>query len=221
MVRLIVVRGRERECFEQLTQEFATDTGIRVIWDRRVARRRRQRSGVSTEQRLGERRALRTQSWTALGCGVGCERLAERVEDPSRHDAARLLVIDDEPAVREVSCECLSLLGYDVEAAQDGADGLARLARERFDLVVTDLRMPHLDGWDVLDSARAIAPGIPVIMVTGAAEDEDLERARAQGVRLLAKPFTLQELKAAVRDALAPNEAPRQVALKGLTAPRT
>ena len=125
----------------------------------------------------------------------------------------RLLVIDDEPAVGEVLSECLSLLGYDVEAARDGADGLARLARERFDLVVTDLRMPYLDGWDVLESARAITPGMPVIMVTGAAEDEDLERARAQGVRLLAKPFTLQELKAAVRDALAPNEAPRQACL--------
>ena len=99
----------------------------------------------------------------------------------------------------------LRLLGYDVEAARDEADGLARLARERFDLVVTDLHMPHLDGWDVLESARAITPGMPVIMVTGAAEDEDLERARAHGVRLLSKPLTLQELKAAVRDSLAPN----------------
>ena len=116
----------------------------------------------------------------------------------------RLLVIDDELTVREVLCEFLRVLGYDVEAARDGADGLARLARERFDLVVTDLRMPHLDGWDVLESARAITPGMPVIMVTGAAEDEDLERARVHGVRLLAKPLTLQELKAAVRDSLAP-----------------
>jgi CheY-like chemotaxis protein len=116
----------------------------------------------------------------------------------------RLLVIDDEPAVREVWCEFLSLLGYDVEAARDGADGLARLARERFDLVVTDLRMPHLDGWDVLESARAIPPGMPVIMMTGATEDEDLERARAQGVRLVSKPCDLSELKAAVRDSLAP-----------------
>ena len=59
----------------------------------------------------------------------------------------RLLVIDDEPAVREIECECLSLLGYDVEAARDEADGLARLTPERFDLVVTDLHMPHLNGW--------------------------------------------------------------------------
>ncbi|PYM54347.1 MAG: hypothetical protein DMD79_24730, partial [Candidatus Rokuibacteriota bacterium] len=72
----------------------------------------------------------------------------------------RLLVIDDEPAMRETVCELLRFLGYDVEAARDEADGLARLARERFDLVVTDLHMPHLDGWDVLESARAIAPGM-------------------------------------------------------------
>ena len=117
----------------------------------------------------------------------------------------RLLVIDDDPAVREVWCEFLSLLGYDVEAARDEADGLARLARERFDLVVTALHMPHLDGWNVLESARAIAPGMPVIVLTGTATHEDLERARAHGVRLLSKPCDLSELKAAVRDALAPN----------------
>ena len=126
----------------------------------------------------------------------------------------RVLVIDDEPAVADIECECLSLLGYDVEAARDGADGLARLARERFDLVVTDLHMPHLDGWDVLESARAITPGMPVIMVTGAAEDGDLKRARAHGVRLVSRPFDLSELKAAVRDSLAPpNETLGQVAL--------
>jgi CheY-like chemotaxis protein len=117
----------------------------------------------------------------------------------------RLLVIDDEPAVRETSCELLRFLGYDVEAARDEADGLDRLARERFDLVVTDLHMPHLDGWDVLKSARAIVPGMPVIILTGTGTDEDLERARAHGVRLLSKPLNLQALKAAVRDSLAPN----------------
>ena len=82
MGRLIVVCRRERERFEQLTREFRADPGVRVIWDRRVARRRRQRSGVSTERRRGERRAPLAESWTALGCGVGCERLAERVEEP-------------------------------------------------------------------------------------------------------------------------------------------
>ena len=77
------------------------------------------------------------------------------------------------------------------------------------------------DGWNVLESVRAIAPGMPVIILTGAASDEDRERTRAHGVRLVSKPFDLSELKAAVRDALAPNETPGQVVRKGLTAPRT
>ena len=67
MGRLIVVCRRERERFEQLTREFKADPGVRVIWDRRVARRRRPRSGVSTERRRGERQASLAESWTALG----------------------------------------------------------------------------------------------------------------------------------------------------------
>ena len=114
----------------------------------------------------------------------------------------RLLVIDDEPAVREISCEFLQLLGYDVEGARNGADGLALLARGSFDLVMTDLRMPVLDGWGVVEGVRRIAPGLPVVMLSGSNEDED--RARAWGVPLVLKPFGLSELKAAVRDALAP-----------------
>ena len=83
VARLIVVRRGERECFERLTQEFATDPSVRVIWDRRVARRRRLRSPVATEERRGERRALLAESWTALGCVVRCEGPAERVEEPA------------------------------------------------------------------------------------------------------------------------------------------
>jgi hypothetical protein len=71
MARLIVVRRRERERFEQLTREFRADPGVRVIWDRRVA----------------------TESWTAPGVVWNGSR------NRGRHDAARLLVIDDEPAV--------------------------------------------------------------------------------------------------------------------------
>jgi len=67
MARLIVVRRSERERFEQLTREFRGDPAVRVIWDRRAVRRRGPRSGVSTEQRQGERRASLAESWTALG----------------------------------------------------------------------------------------------------------------------------------------------------------
>ena len=81
MVRLIVVRRGEHACFERLIEEFAMDPGVRVIWDRRVARRRRQQDRVSTDRRRGERRALLAESWTALGCVVGGERPERRIED--------------------------------------------------------------------------------------------------------------------------------------------
>src|SRR5436309_8924388 len=113
----------------------------------------------------------------------------------------RLLVIDDEPAVREISCEFLQMLGYEVEGARNGADGLALLARQSFDLVMTDLRMPVLDGWGVVEGVRRIAPGVPVIMLSGSNEGE--ERAGACGVSLVLKPVGLAELGAVGRDALA------------------
>ena len=113
----------------------------------------------------------------------------------------RVLVIEDEPALRDISCEFLQMLGYEVEGARNGADGLALLARQSFDLVMTDLRMPVLDGWGVVEGVRRIAPGVPVIMLSGSNEDE--ERAGACGVSLVLKPVGLAELEAVVRDALA------------------
>jgi hypothetical protein len=81
MIRLIVVRRGEYACFERLIEELAMDPGVRVIWDRRVARRRRQQDRVSTERRHRERRALLAESWTALGCVVGGEGPARRIDD--------------------------------------------------------------------------------------------------------------------------------------------
>jgi len=74
--------------------------------------------------------------------------------------------------------------------------------RGSFQLVMTDLRMPVLDGWGVVEGVRRIAPGLPVVMLSGSNEDED--RARAWGVPLVLKPAGLSELKAAVRASLAP-----------------
>ena len=113
----------------------------------------------------------------------------------------RVLVIEDEPALRELSCEFLRMLDYDVEEARNGAVGLALLARGSFDLVLTDLRMPVLDGWGVVEGVRRIAPGLPVVILSGSSEDED--RARACDVPLVLKPVGLSELEAVVRDALA------------------
>lgn len=116
---------------------------------------------------------------------------------------ARVLVIDDEPRVRDVLVDLLSEAGYRVEACADGRSGLARFEAERFDLVVTDLGMPEVTGWDVASEVKRLSPATPVIMVTGWAQRLTLDEARSRGADfLLAKPFIVDEVLAVMRRAL-------------------
>ncbi len=117
---------------------------------------------------------------------------------------ARLLVIDDDPTVRAVLCDLLSGLGYAVDGAPDGAEGLARFGQGGYDLVLTltDLAMPGMSGWEVAEAVRSASPGAPVILVTGSATDLDAQRAGDLGVTILHKPVPVLELERAVRRAL-------------------
>jgi len=114
---------------------------------------------------------------------------------------AHLLVVDDNPAVRDVWCESLIALGYDVTAAEDGDAALARLDAAPFDAVLTDLFMPGMDGWKLAETIWSRS-SVPVILITGSAVDADVERARAQGVVLLHKPVHLADFKRVIEEAL-------------------
>src|SRR5262245_331372 len=109
----------------------------------------------------------------------------------------RLLVVEDDVSVRDVWRENLSALGYQVTAAEDGNAAMARFDAEAFDLVLTDLFMPGLDGWALAEAIWNRSP-VPVILVTGSATDVDVERARAQGAVLLRKPVRLADVKRAI-----------------------
>jgi CheY-like chemotaxis protein len=123
---------------------------------------------------------------------------------------ARLLVIDDDPNVRTFVCELLRTLGYEADAAPDGPTGLARLGARHYDLVITDLRMPYMSGWEVLQRVRQDMPSMPVIIISGFATDEDIGRAQELGVALLPKPFSLADLRRALGQALPPGAPPRK-----------
>lgn len=130
-------------------------------------------------------------------------------EEPraSRADAApRLLIVDDEHDLRRLLGELLADSGWQVVEAEDGEQALAHLARERFDVVLLDHRMPGLSGGDVFRRLRAAGDETPVILMTAARDVREL--ARSLGVpRFLGKPFDLDELLAAVRElALPPPE---------------
>jgi GAF domain-containing protein len=116
---------------------------------------------------------------------------------------ARVLVIDDDPGVRDVLVEMLAALGHSAEPVESGADGLALCASQPFDLVITDLSMPAMSGWEVADAVAAVRPDLPVGIVTGWGDQVDPEEtARHRLSFVLAKPFVLNDIRAAVSRAL-------------------
>jgi two-component system, response regulator, stage 0 sporulation protein F len=116
----------------------------------------------------------------------------------------RILVVDDEAPVREVLTEYFSTEGYAVESAGSGADALSAVRGGRVDLVLLDVRMPGLDGVQVLRKIRELGSGVPVIMVT-ANEDVALakETLKLGAFDYVAKPFDFDYLDRAVAAGLA------------------
>jgi CheY-like chemotaxis protein len=117
-------------------------------------------------------------------------------------DAPRVLVIDDDPGVREVVCSLLVSFGYDCQTAVDGQQGLIRFDEGGWDLVLTDLVMPTLSGWDVIEGVRRRVPTMPIVLITALNDPAVMRRAHDWRVRVVAKPFRTEALKAALVEAL-------------------
>jgi two-component system, OmpR family, alkaline phosphatase synthesis response regulator PhoP len=114
----------------------------------------------------------------------------------------RILVVDDEPGIVDIAKANLEGQGYQVIEAYDGGDALEKIKEEKPDLVVLDILMPEMDGWDVLEQIEADPEisGIPVIMLTARVSDEDVLRGLETGaVEYMTKPFYPQDLVAAVK----------------------
>ena len=104
---------------------------------------------------------------------------------------AKILVVDDDPAIRQLLNDVLEMDGHDVHLAVDGNDGLRLLELTRPDFVVLDVMMPGIDGYDVLRAIRAQeGDPLPVLMLTAAADPASATRGWVDGVDyFLAKPF--------------------------------
>jgi DNA-binding NtrC family response regulator len=114
-----------------------------------------------------------------------------------------VLVIDDEPVVREAVRRVLQAQGFDVATAGDAAAGLAHPAAATCRLVLCDLMLPDRSGMDVLAELVRRRPGLPVVVITGYATPDHAARAREAGAAdFLGKPFDAKELVDTVRRAL-------------------
>jgi two-component system OmpR family response regulator len=118
-------------------------------------------------------------------------------------DHGELLVVDDEPFLRDAVAASLRFLGFDVITAETGAEAL-RLARERpFDLVVLDVMLPDTDGFDVVRRLRRDGRQVPVIFLTARdAQDDKVTGLTLGGDDYMTKPFGLEELAARIRTVL-------------------
>ena len=130
-------------------------------------------------------------------------------DDPGMPSSARILVVDDDPEIRDLVCAFLGRHGFLVEAAEDGPSMERALAREPADLVVLDLMLPGEDGLS-LTRRLAAGPGTPVIILSAMGEDTD----RIVGLEIgaddyLAKPCNPRELLARVRAVLRRNREAR------------
>jgi PAS domain S-box-containing protein len=123
---------------------------------------------------------------------------------PGRWRPARVLVIDDDANVLGTLSELLHTIGHQVTAARGGAAGLDAFTRDRFDVVLTNIGMPGMNGWQVAERLRAVAPAVPLLFVTGwGLRDDDHGRLAALKVdRCLFKPVRPTDLDSAIQAAL-------------------
>lgn len=115
-----------------------------------------------------------------------------------------LLIVDDEEIAMRNLQHVMEREGYTVAACQSGAEAVALLGEQGFDVVLTDLRMEGVDGMDVLHTSRELQPDAEVILITGYATAESAVQALKQGAfYYIAKPFRLDEVRKVVAEAVA------------------
>ncbi|HLP08327.1 MAG TPA: response regulator [Opitutaceae bacterium] len=116
---------------------------------------------------------------------------------------AKVLLVDDEPSVLACISAALTRFGYSVTTANSGEAALNQLERRPFDLVITDFRMPVIDGAAVIDAVRERQEDAAVLLITGLTEElPTWLRTGPAAVRILTKPFLLTQLHAEAEAAL-------------------
>lgn len=118
---------------------------------------------------------------------------------------AKLLIVEDDESVRTLAARALERAGHTIDVAADGAQGLSliRAALGRYDLVISDIRMPEMDGIEMAIAAAAHFPSMKIMLMTGYADQrERAEELNGVILDVVQKPFTLAEIRSRVERAL-------------------
>lgn len=115
----------------------------------------------------------------------------------------RILVVDDDLMVRDVIVESIRLVGFEADVSDDGLEALELAGQKNYDLLVTDMRLPGIDGLSLIRRLRSIGKTSDVIVITGHGTIENaVECIKAGAIEYLIKPFTVEQIQLAVRKAM-------------------
>jgi excisionase family DNA binding protein len=128
---------------------------------------------------------------------------ASQLAAVSRAGRPRILVVDDEAGIRELLSKTLALAEYDVDLAPDGRAALEKLRLYQYDLLITDLKMPGVDGLTVIRETRGFRPDLPIVIITGySTEASAIEAINLGVVGYLTKPFRVPKVLSVAAKAL-------------------
>ena len=118
----------------------------------------------------------------------------------------KILIIDDDPEIREILRQTLTKLGYKAGTAKSGEEGVERITRESFSLVLCDVMMPEMDGLETLDRIKKLDKALPVLMISGEGTHDRLIQAINKGaVDFISKPLNFIQMNQAIRKTLDPD----------------
>jgi len=114
----------------------------------------------------------------------------------------KVLVVDDDHNLLDLLDDTLATIGYESMGAADAFEALEKLKQQHFDLVITDILMPGMDGFELLRRIRETYPGLPVMFITGVELPEAIEKAAPDGY--LIKPFRISHVEQLIEHCLSP-----------------
>ncbi len=122
---------------------------------------------------------------------------------PVKDEPIRILVVDDEEIMLKLACDALRSQGHQVTGTSRPMEALDKLKQQKFDFILTDIKMPEMDGMELIQSAHTIDPSMGAIFMTGYASLDTAKRAIQEGAYdYILKPFDLQEIRSAVARAV-------------------
>jgi len=155
---------------------------------------------VDVTSKLGEGTVC-TLWFPTAGKAIPKEEKAAQIQ---KEIEARILVIDDDENIRDVMIDMLEYMKHTVSQAASGEEGIEVFKKNEFDLVITDLGMPGISGWEVTKICKSLKPQIPVVMISGWGNQLDDELVRQSGLdAIMAKPFEINKIKIMIQEVLA------------------